>query len=592
MDLAADCGPALYESWWITVTFDTDVLVVGSGFGGSVAALRLVEKGYRVQVYESGRRFADEDFAKTSWNISRFLWLPRFKCFGVQRIHRLPHVMILAGAGVGGGSLNYANTLYVPPKEFFTDPQWAHLTDWADELTSHYDQAARMLGVVTNPSAGPAEEIMRAVADEMGVGHTFSKTPVGVFFGVPGKEVADPYFGGVGPRRTGCTQCGNCMVGCRVGAKNTLVKNYLALAERLGAVVTPMRTVMDIREIPDGYAVTTERTGAWVRRDRQTVTTQQVVLAAGTWGTQSLLHRLRHSSLPRLSPRLGWVTRTNSEALLGATARTVPDVDLTAGVAITSSFHPDGNTHIENCRYGKGSNAMGLLGTLLVDGGPWRLARFFGQILRHPRRFGYASWAGRFSERSIIGLVMQSLDNSLTVTGRRRRFLRFLGFPQWGLTSTAGHGQPNPSWIPAGHDSIRRIARELTRRTGVPADPGGTLGDVLNAPLTAHFLGGCVIGSGPQDSVVDAYHRVHGYPGLHIVDGSTVSANLGVNPALTITALAERALSLWPNAGQVDPRPKPGRAYRRLAPIPAGSPAVPQGAPADPSRALGREPAQ
>ncbi|MGL5830501.1 MAG: NAD(P)-binding protein, partial [Angustibacter sp.] len=217
------------------MTPDTDVLVVGSGFGGSVAALRLVEKGYRVRVYESGRRFADEDFAKSSWNLARFLWLPRLRCFGVQRIHRLPQVMILAGAGVGGGSLNYANTLYIPPSEFFRDPQWAGITDWAEELAPHYERAARMLGVVTNPSSGLVEEIMQAVANDLGVGHTFAKTPVGVFFGPPGEEVADPYFGGVGPRRTGCTQCGNCMVGCRVGAKNTLVKNYLALAESLGA---------------------------------------------------------------------------------------------------------------------------------------------------------------------------------------------------------------------------------------------------------------------------------------------------------------------------------------------------------------------
>jgi cholesterol oxidase len=267
-----------------------DVVVVGSGFGGSVAALRLREKGYSVVVIESGRRFADEDHARTSWDIRNFLWLPRLRLFGIQRIHRLPDVMLLAGAGVGGGSLNYANTLYVPPKAFFDDPQWRDLADWGSELTPHYDQAARMLGVVTNPCQGPVEDIMRAVADDLGVGHTFAKTPVGVYFGQPGVEAADPFFGGAGPARTGCTQCGNCMVGCRVGAKNTLLKNYLALAENLGAAIQPLRTVVDVRpsaKAGTGFVVTTEATGAWVRKRRQQITATQVVFAAGAWGTQS-----------------------------------------------------------------------------------------------------------------------------------------------------------------------------------------------------------------------------------------------------------------------------------------------------------------
>ena len=319
---------------------DYDVVVVGSGFGGAVAALRLAAKGYRVHVIESGRRFADHDFAKTSWDVRRYLWAPRLKCFGVQRIHRLPDVMILAGAGVGGGSLNYANTLYVPPTPFFQDPQWRDITDWESELAPHYRVAASMLGVVTNPCEGPVEEVMRRTAQDLGVGDTFRKTPVGVFFGMPGVRVPDPYFGGAGPARTGCTECGNCMVGCRVGAKNTLVKNYLALAERLGATIEPLRTVVDVRPLPGSaaYRVTTEATGAWLRKDRRTVTAQQVVFAAGAWGTQRLLHTLRDSgALPRLSDRLGHLTRTNSEALGGATLEHVPPgVDLTRGVAITS----------------------------------------------------------------------------------------------------------------------------------------------------------------------------------------------------------------------------------------------------------------
>src|SRR6478609_10184343 len=299
--------------------FDHDVVVIGSGFGGSVAALRLAEKGYRVHVYEAGRRFEDEDFARTSWDVRRYVWAPRLGLFGVQRIHRLPDCLVLAGAGVGGGSLNYANTLYVPPAPFFRDRQWGHITDWRAELAPHYATAQRMLGVVMNPCDGPVEQLMRDTATALGVGDTFRRTPVGVFFGEPGRRVPDPYFGGAGPDRTGCTECGNCMVGCRVGAKNTLVKNYLALAERLGVTIEPMRTV--VRVAPrrgGGYAVTHEASGAWFRRARHTVTAEQVVLAGGTWGTQKLMHSMRQSGvLPGLSALLGQLTRTNSEAVNG-----------------------------------------------------------------------------------------------------------------------------------------------------------------------------------------------------------------------------------------------------------------------------------
>ncbi|GAA1248673.1 GMC oxidoreductase [Oryzihumus leptocrescens] len=560
--------------------FDHDVVVVGSGFGGSVTALRLAEKGYRVHVYEAGRRFEDDDFARTSWDLRRYLWAPRLKCFGVQRIHRLPDVMILAGAGVGGGSLNYANTLYVPPEPFFRDPQWAAITDWQAELAPHYATASRMLGVVTNPCDGPVEQLMRQTAEDLGVADTFRKTPVGVFFGPPGQRVPDPYFGGAGPERTGCTECGNCMVGCRVGAKNTLVKNYLALAERRGVSVEPLRTVVSVRPVDEtrreaGYLVTTEATGAWFRKARQTVTAGQVVFAAGAWGTQRLLHRLRYAGeLADLSPRLGALTRTNSEALGGAMTVRVPrDLDLTRGVAITSSFHPDADTHIENVRYGKGSNAMGLLATILVDGGGRvpRPVRFLAEAVRHPVTFLRSLSVRRWSERTVIGLVMQSLDNSLTVSARRR----LLGGV--GLTSRQGHGQPNPTWIPVANVALRRLAARLSERTGLKAYAGSSLGEIADIPMTAHFLGGAVIGDSAGTGVVDAYHRVWGYPGLHVVDGSAVSANLGVNPSLTITAQAERAMSLWPNAGEPDPRPAQGAGYARVAPVPARDAVVPAG---------------
>ena len=564
---------------------DVDVLVIGSGFGGSVAALRAAEKGHRVLVLEAGRRFEDEDFAETSWDVRRYLWAPRLGCYGVQRIHRLPDVVVLAGAGVGGGSLNYANTLYVPPRPFFEDRQWSDITDWEAELAPHYDTARRMLGATTNPCEGLVEDLMRRTAEDLGVGDTFRKTPVGVFFGTPGETVEDPYFGGAGPRRTGCTECGNCMVGCRVGAKNTLMKNYLALAEGLGVHVEPLRTVTRLGVVPgtDGerpaYRVLHERTGPVGGRDVRVTTARQVVLAAGTWGTQQLLHAMRDDGeLPGLSPRLGSLTRTNSEALLGAITQHVPTTaDLTRGVAITSSFHPAADTHVENCRYGKGSNAMGLLATVTVPGGTGRRrwVELVRKVARDPWVFLRAMpVARRWSERTVIGLVMQTRDNSLQVSGRRTRLGRA------GLTSQQGHGTPNPTYLPEGHAAMEALARRLAEATGDHATAAGSWFEVFDVPMTAHFIGGVTIGSTPERGVVDAYHRVWGHPGLSVVDGSAVSANLGVNPALTITAQAERALALWPNSGEADPRPSQssllaGEGYARLAPVAPRHPAVP-----------------
>jgi len=549
------------------VTEERDVVVIGSGFGGSTTALRLTEKGYRVGVLEAGRRFDESTLPKTSWRVRSFLWAPRLGCYGIQRISLLKDVMILSGAGVGGGSLNYANTLYEPLPPFYSDAQWGHITDWRDELAPFYDQAKRMLGVVPNPTITPSDEVMREVAEQMGVGDTFGPTPVGVFFGAPGVEVDDPYFGGAGPNRRGCIQCGECMTGCRHGAKNTLLQNYLHLAERGGAEVRPLTTVTAIRTLPDGrYAVDTVRTGSWVRRGRRTFVARDVVLAAGTLGTQKLLHRMRDEGhLPHLSARLGQLTRTNSEAILGA--RTFRrDADFTRGVAITSSFHPDDHTHIEPVRYGKGSNMMGLLTTALADGGGRaRTLTWLGQVLRHPVMFLRNLSMRRWSEQTIIALVMQTRDNSITCTTKRGLFRRK-------LTSTQGHGEPNPTWIPAGHDAVRRISDKIG------GFPGGGWNDVFNIPMTAHFLGGAAIGDGADAGVIDPYHRVYGHPGLHVVDGAAVSANLGVNPSLTITAQAERAMSLWPNRGDADPRPPLGSAYERLTPVAPRSPVVPAGA--------------
>ena len=560
---------------------DTDVLVIGSGFGGSVAALRLSEKGYRVTVLEAGRRFEDEDFARTSWDLKNFLWAPKAGMYGIQRIHMLKDVMILAGAGVGGGSLNYANTLYVPPAVFFEDRQWGHITDWQSELKPHYDMASTMLGVVTNPCEGPVEDVMRAAAADMGVPETFKKTPVGVFFEAdegghaPGETVADPYFGGAGPERTMCTECGNCMVGCRVGAKNTLMKNYLALAEGLGAQIVPMRTVTRLGVVPgtegegrELYRVRHEATDRPGDKSARVTTARYVVVAAGTWGTQNLLHRMKDDGeLSRVSDRLGHLTRTNSEALVGALTHETPTGadDLTKGVAITSSFHPDSSTHIENVRYGQGSDAMGMLTTLLAPPKTGRTPRILKLLAELPRNIdALIAWfppGVHFADRTVIGLVMQSLDNSLTTS------LRPSALGGRRLTSRQGHGEKNPTYIEAGHRGVKAIAERLSERVGIPAVAGGTWSEAFDIPLTAHFLGGAAISDSPESGVVDPYHRLWGYPGITVSDGSAVSANLGVNPSLTITAQAERAFSLWPNAGEADPRPAQGEAYERLEPV-------------------------
>ena len=561
-----------------TEQLDYDVLVIGSGFGGSVTALRLTEKGYRVGVIEAGARFADDELPETSFDVRKFMFRPEIGCYGIQRIDALKDCLIVSGAGVGGGSLVYANTLYEPMPAFYTDHQWSHITDWKAELAPYYDQAKRMLGVVENPLRTPADEVMQQVADEMGVGDTFHPTPVGVFFGgpedEPGAAVADPYFGGAGPERNACIGCGSCMTGCRHNSKNTLVKNYLYLAEQNGARVLPLTTVTRVApRASGGYDVHVKFTKARSRRPSTTrvLTADQVVFAASSLGTQRLMHRMRDEGhLPGLSPRLGFLSRTNSESILGVMAPDV-SVDYSQGIAITSSFHPDSNTHIEPVRYGKGSNLMSLLQTVLTDGdGPtarWRT--WLLEMWRQRRNLKDFYDLRHWSERTVIGLVMQSLDNSITTYTRRdpvtgRRY----------MTSKQGHGVPNPTWIPAGNTAVRAMARLLG------GTPKGSIGEPFNRPLTAHFLGGCAIGDSVETGVIDPYQRVYGHPGLHVADGSAITANLGVNPSLTITAQAERAMSFWPNKGEPDPRPRLGAGYERLQPVVPTAPAVPPEAPA------------
>ncbi|MFC8504784.1 GMC oxidoreductase [Streptomyces sp. NPDC057411] len=566
--------------------YDYDVIVVGSGFGGSVTALRLTEKGYRVGVLEAGRRFTRASLPKNSWDLKNFLWAPALGLYGIQRIHLLGNVMVLAGAGVGGGSLNYANTLYEPLAPFFEDPQWKDITDWRAELSPYYDQAKRMLGVRLNPTMTPSDVHLKATAQAMGIGDTFHMAPVGVFFGdgadadgspkvraKPGGEVADPYFGGAGPSRKACTECGECMTGCRHGAKNTLNENYLYLAEQAGAVVHPMTSVVALTEDSrGGYAVRTLPTDNRKKGAGRTFRAPRVVVAAGTYGTQTLLHRMKDTGLlPHISGRLGELTRTNSEALVGSQTtdrryrkRHGKDrVDFTRGVAITSSIHPDENTHIEPVRYGKGSNSMGGMTVLQVPYGAHRVRNWLLELVKHPALAVRSLSNFRWSERTIIGLVMQSLDNSLTT------FRKPGGLGKGLLTARQGHGAPNPTQIEAATRAASLMAEEIN------GFAGSNIGELMGTPLTAHFLGGCPIGADADSGVIDPYHRLYGHPGISVVDGAAVSANLGVNPSLTITAQAERAMSFWPNKGEEDPRPRQGEAYVRLAPVEPKSPAVP-----------------
>ena len=542
-----------------------DVVVIGSGFGGSVSALRLTEKGYRVGVLEAGRRYRTGEFAKTNWDLKRFLWGPRLGLYGIQRLDLLSNVLVLSGAGVGGGSLVYANTHYEPHDAFYTDPQWGSITDWKRELAPFYALAKRMLGVVEATADTPADDVMRAIAKRLDVEDTFRPTPVAVYFGEPGVEVDDPYFGGAGPRRAGCTLVGACMVGCNNNAKNTLDKNYLHLAENAGAVVHADTEVTDVEQRPDGrWRVTTQKPGPRSGRNRSDFIADQVVFSAGALGTTRLLLKLIETGrLPGVSDQAGQLVRTNSEVLLGATARGT-DVDYSQGVAITSSIHPEPHTHIEPVRYPRGSSAMGLLATILTDGGPGlpRPIRYLANIVAHPIRWLKSMSLRRWAERSVILLVMQSYDNSL-------RLIRKRGIFGTRVVSRQGHGDPNPTYIPIANEAAR-IAAEAMGGEAMSA-----INEVLlNRPTTAHILGGATIGADASSGVIDAYHRVFGHSGLHVVDGAAIGANLGVNPSLSITAMAERAMAMWPNKGDTDPRPPLGSVYRFVPGVPPIGPAV------------------
>jgi cholesterol oxidase len=539
-----------------------DFVVIGSGFGGSVSAMRLTEKGYSVLVIERGKRFRDEDFATTDWQVWKHQWIPALRCFGIWQNTLLNGVMIMHGSGVGGGSLVYANVLMEPTDRLFEAPAWSDLSDWKTILRPHYDMARAMLGVAPNPRLWPGDHVLKNTADHLDMGHTFRPTQVAVFFneqGAEGQPVPDPYFGGEGPERCGCNHCGACMVGCRNNAKNTLVKNYLYFAEKWGAHVLPEARVTDIRPLPgsqpDGarYEVVYHRSTAWMVRPSGRVRARHVVVSAGAVGTNRLLFRCRDitRSLANLSPRLGDNVRTNSEALSGITDRSW-EPDYSKGVSITSIIQVDEITQTEVVRFSDGSGLiMRMLAAPMIDARGSTLAHILatlGQVIRHPLDFIRTKVLGHLARRSTILLTMQTEDNLMKVRLGRNLFTLF----RRDLVCVRDEERPIHAVVEVAH----RITGMFARR--VDGIPQGMINEsLLNIPGTAHFMGGVPFGQDAGEGVIGLNCEVHNYPGLYVVDGSIMPANPGINPSLTITALAEYAMSHIPVRPGVTPRSLP-----------------------------------
>jgi len=523
-----------------------DYVIIGSGFGGSVSAMRLAEKGYTVLVLERGKRFEDSDFPKTNWNIWKSLWLPFLRCFGLWELSFLNGAIALRGCGVGGGSLMYANVLLETDDRLFEAPSWHHLADWKTVLRPHYDTAKRMFGVTTNPRLGKADEILREIAVERNVADTFRPTEVGVFFGEENKTVNDPYFDGEGPERTGCNFCGGCMVGCRYNAKNTLPKNYLYFAEKMGVQILPEATVRDIRplgnEVTDGarYEVEYHQTTTWLFPPRMKVRARNVIVAAGALGTLELLFRCREQthSLPNISNLLGYQVRTNSENLQGAVSRD-KNIDYSKGIAITSIFCADGVTNIEPVRFSDGSSLLRNITAPMAEGAtiPIRILRTLWEIICHPRDFLYARFFSRWARYTTILLMMQPVDELLRMRLGRNIFSLF----RKGIMFCTERGEQLPKSPAISNTITRNFAKKMN---GIPA--ASIMDSLFNFPITAHLMGGVPLGRDEKEGVVDENFQVHNYPGLYVADGSIMPGNPGVNPSLTITALAEYAMSKIP----------------------------------------------
>jgi len=534
--------------------YDFDFIIVGSGFGGSVSAMRLSQKGYSVAVIESGKRWKAEDFPKTNWSLRKFLWMPKLGLYGIQRINLLKDFLLVSGAGVGGGSLVYACTLYVPGEKFFNSPTYSKMGG-KEALLPFYDVAKYMLGVTENPKLWEPDHLLLEAAKSFKKENTFRKTPVGIYFekdeDLKRKVGNDPYFYGDGPDRYPCTFCGGCMVGCRFKAKNSLDKNYLYFAEKLGAEIIPETKVIELIPLNSkgeddpksdgeyGYRVNTVSTTGWFGYPKRSLTARSVILSASVMGTVSLLMKMKQKGILKyLSPKLGDVVRTNSETILPVTVYQ-KNIDYSKGIAITSSVHPDEDTHIEPVRYSKGSDFFGLLGSAFVDGGDSipRWLKWIFTIFTKPLYFLKASNPFGLAHKSIILLVMQTVDNSVRLVRKRRWIWPF----QKSMTSTLSSGKKTPTYIPIANE----FAKVLAKITG--GIPRSSITDVLlDAPITGHIMGGCIVGETPEEGVIDYENKVHGYKNLRVCDASMITVNLGVNPSLTIAALTERAMSMIP----------------------------------------------
>lgn len=519
-------------------TLPYDFVIIGSGFGGSVSALRLTEKGYRVLMLEKGSRMRERDFPKTNWDIKRWLWAPLLGCRGLFQIRPFSHVQVLAGAGVGGGSLTYANTLPIPKRTFFESPAWAGLANWERELMPHYQTARRMLGAEPTSFMTPADELLKELAEERGTPEAFEKPHVAIFMGEPGKTVPDPYFGGEGPARTGCTRCGSCMTGCRHGAKNSLDKNYLYLAEKRGLTLLADSEVVHVAPLPEahrGYRIRALQGRSYFKRKERIFEAKNVIFAAGALGTNSLLLRLKNdpTALPNLSEQVGCRVRTNSESLICVT---VPGakVDHSTGIAINSLLQTDEHSHLEMVRYGAGSGFFRTLVTAPRVAGTSAfvlLLRIVLAMLTRPLLTLRALFVSDWARSTMILLYMRTTEGTLRFV--RNRF----GF----MNTRVERGDKPSARMPEATELALRIAEKA----------GGIARSlfyeqILDMPTTAHILGGCCMGDSAETGVIDHQHRVFGYEGLYVIDGSAVSANIGVNPSLTICALAERAMSFIP----------------------------------------------
>jgi cholesterol oxidase len=518
---------------------DFDYIVIGSGFGGSVSALRLAEKGYRVAVLEKGREWQTKDFPKTNWRIKKYLWIPQIGCYGYQMLTLFKHAMIVHGSGVGGGSLVYANQLLTPPDEVFESRDWG-FDDVKNTLMPHYETARQMLGATVSPQVGKADRLLKEVGIEMTGKDTFHKNDVGIFFGEPEKTVPDPYFGGKGPDRTGCTFCSACMIGCPVGAKNTLDKNYLYLARQLGVQIIAETTVTGVRPLYGKRYEVLARSTTGIIKKKRTYTARGVVFSGGVLGTVKLLSQCRDQGfLPNLSPELGNFVRTNSEVLIGVKSRD-KQTNWNDQIAITSGIYPDKTTQIEIVRYNKGSDVLLNLLTLMCGGGGKipRWLRFAGNVIRQPLTFIKLLWPlGRAATTSVL-LVMQTDKNHLKLSYKPR------WWRLWGksINSEVPEGyERSPSYIPIANETAMRLAKKMD---GIPLSSYPEV--LLDTSTTAHILGGCCMGETAEKGVVSGKGEMHNYPNLYVADGSVVSANLGVNPSLTITALSEHIMSQIP----------------------------------------------